>query len=134
MTPPPRQSKYKSSWVKIDGINFQSIAEGERYKTLRDREHQGFISHLELQPVFEIRHPLTNELACRYKGDFRYRSEKGVVVEDVKGMKTETYALKKKLVRIFCEVNITEISWRVRTRNKVIVAYRWFINGVEEQA
>lgn len=128
----PKRSKYKSSWVTIDGLRFQSAAEGERYKTLRDREHRGEISHLELQPVFDIRHPINDKLICKYQGDFRYRSPDGIIVEDVKGMKTRIYQMKKKMMRIFHDINITEVTWRARTKNKVIVAYRWIVNGVEE--
>ena len=67
-------------------------------------EAAGKIAQLELQPRFEL------QPAFRYRGeavrkieyvaDFRYLDYErgGLVVEDVKGMKTDVYRLKRKLV------------------------------------
>lgn len=98
-----RTSKYNASRVVIDGHRFDSQREARRYEELKALEAAGKISQLELQPRFEL------QAAFRYRGkairkieyvaDFRYLDYErgGLVVEDVKGMKTDVYRLKKKL-------------------------------------
>ena len=57
-----------------------------------------------MQPKFELIPTVRTEHETLYKvsyyADFRYTDTKtgGVVVEDVKGYKTETYILKKKML------------------------------------
>jgi hypothetical protein len=121
----------KGQWV--DGVYFRSIVELARYRELRRREQEGLIHDLECQPKFLIRHPETGEKVCTYIGDFRYRNDTyNDVVEDVKGIATEVYRLKARLVRIFLGVHITEIRGYARKRNKQIVGYRWKVNGAWE--
>lgn len=89
--------------MTLDGHRFDSQREAKRYEELKQREAAGKIAQLELQPRFEL------QPAFRYRGeavrkieyvaDFRYLDYErgGLVVEDVKGMKTEVYRLKRKL-------------------------------------
>lgn len=98
-----RSGKYNASKVVIDGHRFDSRREARRYETLKQLEAAGKIAKLELQPRFEL------QPAFRYRGeavrkieyvaDFRYLDYErgGLVVEDVKGMKTDVYRLKRKL-------------------------------------
>ena len=98
-----RSGKYNASKVMIDGHRFDSRREAARYETLKQMEAAGKIAQLELQPRFEL------QPAFRYRGeavrkieyvaDFRYLDYErgGLVVEDVKGMKTDVYRLKRKL-------------------------------------
>lgn len=98
-----RSGKYNASKVMIDGHRFDSQREAKRYEELKQREAAGKIAQLELQPRFEL------QPAFRYRGeavrkieyvaDFRYLDYErgGLVVEDVKGMKTDVYRLKRKL-------------------------------------
>lgn len=98
-----RSGKYNASKVVIDGHRFDSQREAKRYEELKQREAAGKIAQLELQPRFEL------QPAFRYRGeavrkieyvaDFRYLDYErgGLVVEDVKGMKTDVYRLKRKL-------------------------------------
>jgi len=71
------------------------------------------IENLELQPNYAIR--LNNHPITTYRADFRYAvlDERGrvekLVVEDVKGMITDVYALKKKLFEAAYEIKINEI-------------------------
>lgn len=120
---------------RYDGLYFRSNAELERYKELRRREEAGTIFDLTVQPVFHIKHPGTNERVCKYVGDFQYwhHNKTSMVVEDVKGMLTDVYKLKKILMRVFFNIEISEVVARPITRNKQVVGYRWKVNGEWEQ-
>ena len=82
-----------------DGITFDSMAEMRRYRELKMLEKSGVISSLELQPKFLLI-PKTEKggRAVYYKADFKYIKNGKTVYEDVKGVKTEVYKLKKKLL------------------------------------
>ena len=82
-----------------DGITFDSMAEMRRYLELKLLEKSGTISDLELQPKFLLI-PKTEKggRAVYYKADFKYTKNGKTVYEDVKGVKTEVYKLKKKLL------------------------------------
>ena len=114
------RSKYKAVKTTIDGITFDSKKEAKRYTELKLLEKTGMITHLELQPTYDI--TINGAKICKYKADFRYftvRAEnneqyynskgewqtptmtgdkEGQIVEDAKGFKTPIYRLKKKLV------------------------------------
>lgn len=97
--------KYHAVRTQLDGYTFDSKAEAKRYAELRLLERAGQISKLTVHP----RYPLeVNEVRiCVYVGDFSYTElhrENGggfyeirSVIEDVKGVKTPAYRLKKKL-------------------------------------
>lgn len=83
----------------LDGITFASKAEMKRYSELKMLERARLITDLELQPRFELCPASATERAIAYVADFAYR-EVGFprrVVEDVKGMRTDVYKLKRKL-------------------------------------
>ncbi|MEL3905552.1 MAG: DUF1064 domain-containing protein [Treponema sp.] len=82
-----------------DGITFDSMAEMNRYLELKALEKAGAITNLELQPKFLLI-PKTEKggRAVYYKADFKYRMNGKTVYEDVKGVLTEVYKLKKKLL------------------------------------
>jgi len=72
-------------------------------------QRAGEISHLQLQPAFPC--IIDGQKICTYKADFKYFTAKECVVEDVKGVKTPVYRLKKKLVEaLYPGVKIQEIS------------------------
>lgn len=87
-----------------DGITFDSKAEMTRYCELLMIKASGAIRDLILQPVFILQEPFHHETfgdieGIVYVADFQYFDvELGhKVVEDVKGMITDVYALKKRL-------------------------------------
>jgi hypothetical protein len=88
-------SKYNARRVEIDGHRFASAAEGRRYATLSALERAGRIAGLELQPRFDC--IVAGVKICAYVADFRYRQGGAAVVEDVKGVRTALYRLKRKL-------------------------------------
>lgn len=97
-------NKYGNKKVVVDGHEFDSQKEARRYKELKLMERAGVIKNLELQPAFELIPTIRTEHETLrktvYKADFRYVDTKtdGVVVEDVKGFKTDVYKLKKKML------------------------------------
>jgi len=111
----PKQSKYKSRKVTIDGITFDSVKESKRYVQLRALLEQGEISHLELQPVFKIycggvpvRYDSGRQMT--YRADFSYFDGQHRIVEDCKGYKTREYLMKKALVHAcYPAVRIKEV-------------------------
>lgn len=95
-------NKYRNKKIIIDGIKFDSIAEGRRYKELKLLQQGNYITELKLQPKFELQAKYTNNKnehirAITYKADFSYIENGKLVVEDVKGMETKEFKLKKKL-------------------------------------
>jgi hypothetical protein len=99
-----RPHKYRAIATTIDGIRFASKKEAARYGQLKMLEKAGEIRELELQPRFPLYvcRYRNGELhkVCDYVADFRYRQgPRGIlVIEDVKGMRTPTYRLKRKMV------------------------------------
>ena len=97
-----RRSKYNARKTEIDGVLFDSKKEANRYCELKLLEKGKVISNLELQPKFELaegfRYQGKKYQAINYIADFKYVEENGIeVIEDVKGMKTDVYNIKKKL-------------------------------------
>jgi hypothetical protein len=88
----------------LDGHTFDSRAEMQRYAELKMLERAGIIRDLQLQPEFILQAPFIHEgkkiQAIKYFADFAYldlRTNRNIV-EDCKGMKTEVYRLKKKML------------------------------------
>jgi len=100
-------SKYGAIRTTVDGITFASKAEAARYKELCLLLRGGEISDLQLQPRFPL---VVNGVKCgTYVADFQYVSGGSTHVEDVKGVSTPVYALKKKLVKAIHGIDIEEI-------------------------
>ena len=95
--------KYHAKKTAVNGITFDSRKEAERYKELKALERVGKIDRLELQPRFVLMDGFRYEgkaiRKIEYVADFLYRdlATLELVVEDVKGVKTDVYKLKKKL-------------------------------------
>lgn len=98
------------------GYRFDSKAEAQRYIELALLVRAGEITALELQPEYELipKHKRDGKTvrAMKYKADFRYVDSNGdTVIEDVKGMKTQVYKLKKKLLLWrYPELNFVEVA------------------------
>lgn len=98
-------SKLKNIPTVCDNIRFASRKEGERYKQLKLMLKAGAIKDLTLQPRIELQAPFVDNEFKRHKaifyiGDFSYYDNelKLVVIEDVKGCKTQVYSIKKKML------------------------------------
>ena len=109
-------SKYGNRKTEIDGIKFDSKHESLRYIELKYLERVGQIRGLQLQVPFELipaqkdENGKVVERAVKYVADFVYYDHDGnLVVEDAKGMKTDAYKLKKKMLRYFKGFEIKEV-------------------------
>lgn len=89
-----RRSRQKFGNVPtvVDGIRFASKAEAARYSELVMLEKSGAVRWFIRQPSFDI------GAGIRYVADFLIVWDDGrVTVEDVKGIETEAFKLKRKL-------------------------------------
>ena len=105
-----KRNKYGAVRPVVDGSTFASRREAARYSELKLLERAGEITSLTLQPKSPI--VVNGGKVCTYIADFRYVDlGRGMtVVEDVKGMKTPVYKIKKKLTETLYPVIIEEIS------------------------
>lgn len=122
-------TKYNAHKTEIDGIEFPSKHEANRYCELKLLERAGEISDLRLQVDFEL---IPNQYATEkrygkngkelkdkqillerkvvYRADFVYTDKDGSqVVEDTKGFKTKEYLIKRKLMLYVHGIQIKEV-------------------------
>ena len=100
---PKRKHKYNAKKVTIDGVTFDSKREARRYLELKQLSAAGEIHGLELQPQFELQEKFTDmhgkkHQAINYVADFRYVENGHIIIEDVKGVETAVFKIKKKLL------------------------------------
>ena len=100
-------TKYKAIKTEVDGIMFASKKEAMRYKELKFLRSQYRISDLILQPKFPVE--VCGKKICTYVADFLYYENGEKIIEDVKGVKTPVYRLKKKLVEAIYNITIKEV-------------------------
>ncbi len=102
--------KYHAKPIVIDGIRFASTAEGTRYANLKHMERAGMIEGLVLQPRFPLE--VNGHRIGTYVADFLYydNERQARVIEDVKGVRTPVYRLKKKLMLALHGIEITETA------------------------
>lgn len=110
-------AKYKN--IKHNG--YDSIKEYRRAQELELMQKKGIISGLQKQVSFELipsqredpNDPKSKvlERAVKYIADFQYLREKDgvLVVEDVKGMRTKEYIIKRKLMLHVYGIRIKEV-------------------------
>lgn len=109
-------SKYHSRKITIDGVTYDSKKEYDRYRELSFLEDVGFIHDLKRQVKFELlpsqRDLITGKVIERsvsYIADFVYFEGHKMVVEDVKGIRTKDYILKRKMLLYFHGMRINEV-------------------------
>ena len=120
--------------IEVDGIEFDSKKEANRYCELKLLQRAGVIEDLELQKEFELipaqyeyfaRYGKQGqrlqdgkrciEKSCVYKADFAYKQGGRLVVEDVKGYRDPAsaayakFVIKRKLMLHVHGIKITEI-------------------------
>lgn len=122
-------SKYHSRKITRDGMTFDSVKEYRRFCELRLLERAGAVTELERQVKFELI-PAQYETFERYSektgkrlkdgkrcveqsvvynADFVYMQNGKQVVEDTKGMRTEKYIIKRKLMLWVHGIRIKEV-------------------------
>ena len=114
------KNKYGAKKVMIDGIQFDSRKEANRYCELKLLERCGAITDLELQKEFELI-PAQRidgkvvERAVKYKADFVYKENGKIIVEDVKGYRDPSsagyakFVLKRKLMLFVHGIRVREV-------------------------
>ena len=112
-------SKYHNLKTEVNGIVFDSKREAERYRQLLLMIKVGLIKDLKRQvkycliPTIEGEGRKVRQRAVYYIADFTYYEKDGDrwsrVVEDVKGVKTDVYKLKKKLMLWRYGIEIREV-------------------------
>lgn len=102
-------SKYGNiKMVTTDGIRHDSIKEANRWCELNLLLRAGLIHDLRRQVKYELLPKQEGERAVYYVADFVYVENGETVVEDVKGMRTKEYLLKKKMMLYFHGIKIKE--------------------------
>jgi hypothetical protein len=103
-------NKYNAHKTVVDNITFDSKKEANRYAELKMcmlARGNDKVVNLELQPKYPC--VVNGKKVCTYIADFKIEYADGtVVVEDVKGMRTPIYRLKKKLVEALYGIEIVE--------------------------
>ncbi len=122
-------SKYKAKKTVVNGIEFDSRKEAQRYSELQLLARAGKIANLEMQKRFELipaqyeqfeRYGKNGnrlqdgtrcvERAVYYVADFVYTDEDGrQIVEDTKGVRTKDYVIKRKLMLYAHGIKVREI-------------------------
>lgn len=112
-----KRRKYGNRKTTVDGHKFDSKREAERYGELKLLAQAGEITGLVLQPSFEVipkqrRDDGKAERNCVYIADFAYTSMRTgkKVIEDVKGVRTRDYVMKRKLMLQVYGITVREID------------------------
>lgn len=106
-------SKYHSQRVTYNGESFDSKRELGRYKELLLLQRGHVITDLRRQVPYllipaQYRDGKCKERSCSYVADFVYRKGGRLVVEDCKGLKTDVYRIKKKLMLQLYDIEVLE--------------------------
>lgn len=94
-------NKYHNKKITVNGKIFDSKKEAKRYQVLKMLENANIISNLSRQVPFELIPKQKDERAVKYIADFTYieTATGKIIVEDVKGYRTDVYKIKRKLFK-----------------------------------
>ena len=114
------ENKYKNQKIVVPVGNglvreFDSRFEAARFQELAFLEKSGVITNLRCQVKYELipsqkKPDGSTERAVNYIADFVYSDGKNVIVEDVKGVKTPEYVIKRKLMLQKYGIAVKEIE------------------------
>jgi len=96
--------KFKAKPTETDGIKFSSKKEAKRYSNLKTLKNIGEVIFFLRQVPFHL--PGGVKYVCDF---FIFWANGEVTIEDVKGFKTETYKVKKKMVEAIYPIIISEV-------------------------
>jgi len=110
-------AKYHNHKVTVDGIQFDSKKEANRWCELKLLERAGEIYDLQRQVPFVVipaqydRNGKLLEREVKYIADFVYKVKGSLTrtVEDTKGLKTPEYIIKRKLMLYRNGIRIKEV-------------------------
>ena len=108
-------SKYRNIKTVVDGITFHSKAESRRWSALRLMERAGEILDIQMQVEYLLipsqKKPGGGaEREIKYVCDFEYVRDGKLVVEDVKGVRTPDYVIKRKLMLHIFGIEVMEVK------------------------
>ena len=99
-----KKSKYGNKKTNIDGVVFASQREASRYLCLKSLKTSGEIAD------FKVQVPYRFASGIKYILDFEVIGADGKKThEDVKGVRTPVYKIKKKLMKHEFGIDITEV-------------------------
>ena len=99
--------KYGNKAMEVGGHKFDSRKEARFFLQL---QQDPTVKSIQTQVVFELIPKQKGERACSYKADFVVEYHDGrTVVYDVKGMKTDVYRIKRKLMLWVHGITIQEV-------------------------
>lgn len=102
--PAPRPSKYHAVMEECQGIKFQSKKEAKYFRELQARVFAGEVKYFLRQVPFEL------VGGVKYRVDFMEVWNDGSIHWiDVKGFKTQTYRMKRRMVEASYPVKIIEV-------------------------
>lgn len=125
-----RRSKYGNRKAMVDGITFDSKKEANRFRELQLLERAGKITALQRHVKYVLiptQREFSNEIykkgahqghfkpgkvlekECSYIADFAYIQDGAYVVEDTKGVRTDAYKIKRKLMLERYGIQIKEV-------------------------
>ena len=108
--------KYGNKKTMVDRIMFASGAEASRWAELKLMLKARLITELESQPVYVLAPGVKFAGASRAKPELRYQAdfayvENGVkVVEDVKGVETQVFRIKRHLMKSVHGIDVRVIK------------------------
>jgi hypothetical protein len=96
------------SVVTAEGLRFDSQREYARWRELQLLQQAGVIEHLVRQLPYFLHARNGEQAVATYRADFVYLKDGSLVVEDVKGVKTAMYKLKRKWMKAEYGIEILE--------------------------
>jgi hypothetical protein len=107
-----KRKKYNNKKVMYNGYQFDSVLEAERYVILQSKEQAHEVRNLRRQVPYRFEY--NNRHITSYIADFVYEEYDAgadvwrLVVEDVKGVRTPVYNLKKRMMLVWYDVTVRE--------------------------
>ena len=99
-----KPSKYHAVPLEVDNIRFASKKEARRYQELKALQHAGDVKFFLMQVPFQLPGNV------KYRLDFMVFWDTGnITYEDVKGMRTPVYKIKRKQVEAIYPIKILEL-------------------------
>jgi len=99
---PKKPSKYHAIMEECDGIKFQSKKEARYYRELKARMFAGEVRYFLRQVPFDL-------FGVKYRVDFmEVWTDGSIHWIDVKGFRTETYRIKRRMVEANYPIKIEE--------------------------
>lgn len=104
-----RPPKYRNRRTRCAlGVTHHSMREANRCNELHLMQKAGLISDLEAHPQPSYSLVVNGHKVCKYVPDFRYVENGALIVEDTKGVRTDAYRIKARLLRAVEGIEVRE--------------------------